>query len=263
MNKNILLFKTLLLSTSSFNICRYTKDKKKKRKIVAAYVGLAFLYAMLIGYSLAMCIGFGQIGVIDAVPGICAMTVSVLSFILTMLRTNGYMFNFKEYDMLMALPFEVKTVAACKFLYMYAKSLPMYLCITLAMMAGYGYYAAPSFAVYPVWLVLSFVLPVIPMLLAAFIGFIIVKISSGFKKNNIVQTILTMIFIIFCFSLRYIIDAVIREDKVEDTLNTISESVSRAGSIYLPIKWFSGAITNLGVFRICCFFWESVFFFLR
>ena len=247
MNKNILLFKTLLLSTSSFNICRYTKDKKKKRKIVAAYVGLAFVYAMFIGYSLAMCIGFGQIGVIDAVPGICAMTVSVLSFILTMLRTNGYMFNFKEYDMLMALPFEVKTVAACKFLYMYAKSLPMYLCITLAMMAGYGYYAAPSFAVYPVWLVLSFVLPVIPMLLAAFIGFIIVKISSGFKKNNIVQTILTMIFIIFCFSLRYIIDAVIREDKVEDTLNTISESVSRAGSIYLPIKWFSGAITNLGI----------------
>ena len=45
--------------------------------------------------------------------------------------------------MLMSLPIEARTVAGCKFLYMYIKSLPWYLSISLAMLIGYGVCAAP------------------------------------------------------------------------------------------------------------------------
>ena len=243
-NKGILLLKTLLLSTSQRNIYRHTGDKKKKKKIVGNTIGSVLLYVMVMAYCIAMCIGYGVYGIIDAAPVMCALMIGLLAFIFTFLKTNGYLFNFKEYDMLMSLPFETRTVAACKFLYMYVRSLPWYLSIALSMMIGYGYFARPSYIVYPVWILLSFFLPVIPMLLAAFLGFLIARISAGFKRTNLIQTVLTFIFIIFCFSLRFIIEDLFRNNKVQATLEQTSKMTEDAAGIYLPAGWFSDAVTK-------------------
>lgn len=259
--KNSLLLKTMLLSTSLRNIYKHTTDKKKRRKIIASYIGIFCLYAMIVGYSFSMCVGYGMIGLIDAVPGICAIGVSTLAFIFTFFRTNGYLFNFKEYDMLMALPFEAGTVAGCKFLYMYIKSLPWYLSLSFAMLMGYGIYAHPPFVVYIIWVVLSFVLPLIPMLISVFFGFIIAKISSRFKKNNAIQTILTFMFIIFCFSFRYIVDALFKNGKVEETLEKIDEMNEKVGNVYLPVGWFVNAITKQGISDILLLIGVSVILF--
>ena len=151
-NNGILLLKTLLLSTSRRNILRYSKDGKKRKKIVGNAIGTLLLYAMLMAYCIAMCIGYGVVGIINAAPVMCALVISVLAFFFTFFKTNGYLFNFKEYDMLMSLPLEAKTVAACKFMYMYVKSLPWYMSISVAMMIGYGIYARPYFFTYPLWL---------------------------------------------------------------------------------------------------------------
>ncbi len=246
-NKNLLLLKTLLLSTSQKNIYRNTTDKKKKKKIVGSTIGACIIYAMIMIYSMMMCFGYGGAGMIDSAPVMCALIVSSIAFMFTFFKTNGYLFNFKEYDMLMSLPFESSSVAGCKFLYMYIKSLPWYLSISLAMMVGYGIFARPSIPIYLMWIVLSFVLPVIPMLFASFLGFLIARASAGFRKTNIVQTILTFIFVIFCFSLRYIIDAVFKDDKVQATLEKTSEITEKVGRIYFPAGWFSDAITKENV----------------
>ena len=243
-NNGILLLKTLLLSTSQRNILRYSKDGKKRKKIVGNAIGTLLLYAMLMAYCIAMCIGYGVVGIINAAPVMCALVISVLAFFFTFFKTNGYLFNFKEYDMLMSLPLEAKTVAACKFMYMYVKSLPWYMSISVAMMIGYGIYARPYFFTYPLWLVLSFFLPVIPMLISAFLGFLIARISAGFRKTNIIQTVLTFIFVIFCFSLRFIIEDLFRNDKVEATLETASEMTGNAAKIYLPAGWFAEAVSR-------------------
>ena len=249
-NNSILLLKTLLLSTSQRNIFKYTFDKKKRKKIITSAVGAVILYLMLMAYSISMCIGYGKFGIIDAAPVMCALIISILALIFTFLRTNGYLFNFKEYDMLMSLPFEARTVAACKFLYMYIKCLPWYMSISLAMMVGYGYYAKPKITVYPLWLLLSFILPIIPMLVSAFIGFLIARVSSGFRKNNFVQTVLTFIFVIFCFSLRFIIEEMFRDDKVEKTLKSVSAATDNAAKYYLPAKWFADSVTELSPLSI-------------
>ena len=76
--KNLILLKTLLLSTSRVNILKHSKDKKKKNKIIAAYVGLFFLYAMIMAYSILMCVGYGMMGIINSVPAMCALVISSL-----------------------------------------------------------------------------------------------------------------------------------------------------------------------------------------
>lgn len=261
MKNNIILLKTLLRSTSLHNIYKYTKDKKKKRKVVGNYVGLTVIYLMLMVYSVAMCLGYGLAGIIDAAPAMCAMILSALAFFFTVFKTNGYLFNFKEYDMIMSLPFEASTVAGCKFLYMYIKALPWYISISLAMMIGYGFFAATSFAAYPIWIILTFFIPVIPMLFASLIGFFIAKVSSRFKATKIIRTVLTFAFIILCFFSRYIIDAVFRDGEVEETLESVSEKVDSAGRIYMPIKWFSDAVTRCSISDILLLLGSTVLLF--
>jgi ABC-2 type transport system permease protein len=95
MNNSILLLKTLLLSTSQRNIFRYCKDKKKRRKIIGGFIGAGLLYLMLMAFCVLMCIGYGMTGIIEAVPVMCALTISALAFMFTLFKTNGYLFNFR------------------------------------------------------------------------------------------------------------------------------------------------------------------------
>ncbi len=244
-SKNLILLRTLLLSTSLHNIGKYSKDPKKKKKVIGNYIGLTVLYAMLIGYSAVVSVGLGAAGFGEAIPLMGALIICGMSFVFTVLRTNGYLFNFKEYDMLMALPFEVRDVAACKFLYMYVKSLPWYISIAFAMMIGYGIFERPNVLLYPVWLLLSLFLPIIPMLLAAFVGFVIAKLSSGFEKKNILQTVLTLIFVIFCFSLQFIIDAVFKNNEPMDVAMKTADITKSIGTYYFPAIWYSNAVLYL------------------
>lgn len=248
-NKNFLLLRTLLLSTSQRNIYKHTRDQKKRNRIIANAVGMGLLYVMLMAYSILVCIGFGQTGLIGVAPLMCAILVSALAFVFTLFRSNGYLFGFKEYDMLMSLPFETKTVAACKFLYMYIKNLPWYLSISLALMAGYGYFARPSAAVYPLWILLTLFLPVIPTLFAAFLGFLIAKLSAGFKHRNLIQTVLITGIVILSFSLRFILEDIIRNDRVVSVLEQMSALTGNVGRFYPPAGWFTDAVTKPDVLK--------------
>jgi ABC-2 type transport system permease protein len=85
------------------------------------------------------------------------------------------------------------------------------------------------------------------MLIASFLGFLIAKVSASFKKTNIIQTVLTFIFVIFCFSLRFIIEGIFRNGEVEATLEMASEITEKAAGVYLPAKWFTAAVTKFGI----------------
>ena len=243
-NKTLILFRTLLKSTSSLNILKTTDDKKKKGKIIGGYIGMGMLYLMLIGYCLLTALGFGYMGFVDQMADMTAIMICGLSFVFTMLKANSYLFGFREYEMLMALPFSEKTIVSSKFLYMYMKNLPWNLSISVAMLIGYGYIARPALYIYPIWILLSLVLPVIPMLAASFIGFIIARIGTAFTHWRAVQTTLTFAFVLFAFSLRFIMEKIFRNNEVEDVIQNVSDKTGQIGNYYPPVAWFSKTVTE-------------------
>ncbi len=243
-NNAFLLLRTLLLSTSSINILKHTTDKKKKGRIIGGFVGLALLYAMLMAYCIATCAGLCAQGLGDSVPAFCVMILSGLALVFTFFKTNGYLFNFKEYDMLMSLPFGSAAVAGCKFLYMYVKSLPWYLIISYSMMGTYAYFTGAGVLPLILWFLLTFFVPLIPMLAASLLGFLIARISAGFKKSNVVQTVLSVLIVLFAFSIRFILEDVFRNDKVEQVLEKTSDVTEQVIGKYPPGAWFANAVTG-------------------
>lgn len=243
-NNGLILLRTLLLSSSSLNILKTTPDKKKKNKIIGSYIGMGVLYLMIIAYGVASSIGYAYYGFGDKLPYMAAVSICAISFVFTVLKAGSYLFGFREYEMLMSLPFSEKNIVGSKFLYMYIKTLPWILCISVSMLIGYGIILSPAFYVYPLWLVLSVILPVIPMLAASFIGFLIARIGTAFKFWKAVQTILTFMFVALCFSLRFILEKLFRNGEVYQTFAGAAEETEKIGQIYLPIEWFSNAVTN-------------------
>ena len=247
MKRVSVLLRTLMLSTSQWNTYKNCKDKKKRGRIVGNAIGMAVLYMMLMVYSVAQCIGYGKYGLTDSIPVMCALVISVLGFFLTFLKVNGYLFNFKEYDMLMSLPFKPSEVAACKFLYMYLKSLPWYFSVSISMMIVYGVYSKASVPVYLMWAVSTLFLPLIPMVAASFLGFIIAKIGSGFKNKTVVQSIVTFIIIVLIFGSRFFLEDMFRNNKTAEFMQSISSATDNAGKYYIPVKWFTGMVNDFNI----------------
>lgn len=261
MSKKMVLLKALLLSTSLRNIYKNCRDKKKRGKIVGGAIGMGILYLMLVAYCIVQAIGFGYFGLTDSIPGMCAMVICLLSFLLTMFKTNGYLFNFKEYDMLMSLPFSPKDIAGCKFLYMYVKGLPWQMSVSFSTMIVYGIYAEAPVYVYPIWIVLSLIMPIIPMLLASFLGFVITKISAGFKHKIVIQTILVFMVVVSGIFLRFFIENTVREEKTEEVVQKVSSITGSVSKIYPPIDWFSNAVKEVNISDILLIIGVSILLF--
>ena len=243
-NKELILLRTLLRSTSRFNILKFEKDGKKRGKIIGSFVGIILLYVMLVLYVALMAVGFGIVNKAGSIPLMSALTIILLEFIFTLFKTNGYLFLFKEYDLLMAMPFKTKSIVSCKFLYMYIKNLPMCLCTSLTMMIVYGLFMKPGFITYLYWVLLSMILPLIPMVIASGIGALIAKAGSKSRHKTLVQTLITFVFVLFGFSLRYIIEGIIRKNQITNILNTLSGSFDSVKKFIPGAVWFENAVVS-------------------
>ncbi len=246
-NKTYLLLRTMLLSTSNRNLLKHCTDKKRKSQTIGGMVGFGLVYFLIIVIGAFQAGMMGVIGMGDEVPALCAMAVSAIAFIFTLMKSNGYLFAFKEYDMLMSMPFEVKTVVSCKFMYMFIKSIGMPGSLVVSMLIGYGIAVHPPVYVYPLWLIMSVPVLLIPTILAAAIDALITSIGSGARIRKALQAIFLMAFCIACFFSRFLIEAIVRntmEDSEYSMVSQISSASNGAGKYYLPISWFKEAVID-------------------
>lgn len=246
-NKKLILLKTLLCSGGRFNILKYEKDKKKRGKIIGGMVGLACLYLFLICFAIFPAIGLGAMGLAESIPSLCAIIIILLEFFFTLLEAGSHLYAFKEYDMLMAMPIKTKSIVSCKFLHMYLINLPYSACISISMMIVYALFEKVGFITCLFWILLTLILPLIPMVLASAIASLIAKAGSKSRHKTLVQTILTFVFVILCFASRYIIEAVIRENQVENIMTTLADIMNSA-KVYVPMAaWFEDAVLTHSV----------------
>lgn len=243
-NKRLVLLKTLFRASGNLNILKYSTDKKKRSTARLNIIGMIILYVVLLVYCVAVSIGFGEYGMTEAIPKTTVLTISIISFIFTLLKTNGYMFNFREYDTIMSMPFPVRQIVEDKFMYMYMQSLPIMVITSVSMMIGYGIYVNPGVFVYVIWTALSFVIPLIPMVVASLIGALFARIGSGMRNKNIVQSILVFAFVIAMLGGRFVLEDNLGNGETEQMMTTINTGMNGASEYYLPAEWFERSVSE-------------------
>ena len=192
MRSFVLLLKIQLLGLFSINKTLHADPAKAKRTLaVAALVVIAVvLFAAM--YSSGVAQALVQMGLPEAIPLVAVLVGAVAGAVAAFLKTNGVLFGFKDYDLVMSLPVPISSVVLSRIASLYAMSLLFGL---LAMVPAFAVYAAHAgvTATGVVCMALSVVLaPLLPLAVAIVLAVLIAAVSARFKHANIVVIVLTL-----------------------------------------------------------------------
>lgn len=172
----------------------------KKRSSKVIYGGVT-LFALVIGgvsffYSLTIGFGLKLYDSIDLLPSLMMAATCIVILLTTTFQVKGTIFGFKDYDMVMSLPISTAGIVASRIIILYAVNSIFVAVIILPMMIAYGILANPNPLFYLYGIVAIFILPLVPIILASFLGTLIAYIASRFRFSNLLNIIFTLGIII-------------------------------------------------------------------
>jgi len=170
----------------------------KKQKALYMGVGffaaglgvLMFFYCFAIGQGLMM---FNSIGIL---PALIMVIISLMVLITTVFKVKGTIFGFRDYDMVMSLPVSTGGVVASRLILLYAINMLFVLIVMVPMIVTYGILAKPEVLFYVYSIIIMFFLPLVPIIVASFIGTLITYIASKFRHSNFVSILVSLIFLV-------------------------------------------------------------------
>lgn len=248
-----LLFKTQMKNEFGRSL------KSRGRKMTSFAVGLVVLLIAFYAYMLAY--GLGSMGMEEVVPSYGVAITGLITLFFTALKTNGVLFAYKEYDMMMSFPVKTSTVIASRFMTMYALNLLLTAVVLVPMGVGYAIFAAPGFGFYPEWILGILAAPLIPTTLAALLGTLIILFSSRFKYANAVVTVLSITATLAVLVLSMGMGQ-FAEDLEMSQIQSISELIlDQVHRIYPPAALFFNGIVNGNILAMAGFLGGSLLWF--
>ncbi|MDD3339816.1 MAG: hypothetical protein PHS82_13285 [Lachnospiraceae bacterium] len=258
-SKLMTLLKIQYMNQSSLNALRYETDRRKRNRTIAVYVSMALVILMMMAYSFLMAYGYGFLGMSNAVPGFALVISSVVTLFFTFIKSNGFLFAFKDYDMLMALPFTTGTVITAKFLYMYINNLLFSLCVMVPMGVGYAMWVHPSAITYVIWLVIAVATPLLPMSVAALAGGLIAAVGSRFRFKVLAQVILSLIGVMAIFGLSFSLNGAGSNGEFFRRIGDIGKVMETQIHRWYPVSiWTDAAVNEKSILALLGFLLVSV-----
>ena len=176
----ILLLKIQLLGLFGINKTLHADPAKAKRTLALAALVVAAVVLFASAYSAGVAQGLVQIGLAEAVPLVAVLVGAIAGAVAAFLKTNGVLFGFKDYDLVMSLPVPTSSVVLSRIASLYAMSLLFGVLVMVPAFAVYASAAGVS-AVGVACMALSIVLAVL-----------IAAVSSRFKHANVAVIVLTL-----------------------------------------------------------------------
>ena len=242
MKSFVLLLKIQLLGLFGINKTLHADPAKAKRTLaVAALVVIAVvLFAGV--YSSGVAQALVQIGLPEAIPLVAVLVGAVAGAVAAFLKTNGVLFGFKDYDLVMSLPVPISSVVLSRIASLYAMSLLFGL---LAMVPALAVYAANAgvTAVGVVCMALSVVLaPLLPLAAAIVLAVLIAAVSARFKHANIVVIVLTLAATLAAVFGSFALSGQADDMAAMTALGT--QLTTQLASVFPPAMWAAAGIVD-------------------
>ena len=142
------LSKLELINLFGFNVFRYNKDKKAKRKsyyLIFTYILLiAFLFSYVVGFSY----GLIQIGQYSILPAYIITIISLIILFFDIFKIEGVLFSRQGYEILSPLPIYTHVIVISRFISMYVENIIISCLILLPGLFVYGYLIKPDLIFY-------------------------------------------------------------------------------------------------------------------
>ena len=175
------------------------KNRQQRRNTLILLIVFLILGLMIMLYAAGGALGLIYMK-LDKLIGPVSLTVtSMITLFFTMLKTNGILFGYKNYDTLASLPVKTKDLVASRFMQLYIPNLLFSILIMLPMGIVYGILCKMSFLFYIFWILSIPVAPLIPTTIAAILGVLIMAISSRMRHPQAISAFLSILLIVGIF----------------------------------------------------------------
>lgn len=213
-------------------------DSKAKQIIFPIILSLIVMFAVGV-YAVMFASEFSKVNLTYIMLTLFIILTTILTLVEGIYKSQGILFDAKDNDLLFALPIEKSKILfvrifkllSFQFLYNALFMIPAYIV--------YIYYEHPGISFYPISILMTFLLPIIPTVISSIIGYIIKAVSVKFKAKKIVQTVFTMIifFGIFYISLN-------TQGILENIINNAESINAVIKKVYYPAGAYIDLIQN-------------------
>jgi len=242
-NKALLLTKVNFLNT--FNLMAWTKaSTKEKRKIIligftffslaAAFISTLLLAFFATGAQLA------AMGMLNLLPAIGILAVSALIFMVTLYKANSYLYSFRDFDLLMALPVTERDVLLSKLCMLYADNMIYVFFGYIPVAIVYGVTLGAGLLYWVAAVLLFFLVPVIPMVAASIVALPIAFFSSRSKMSNVFMLVGSVILLLGSLWLSFASSSITSEEAMLDAVLSAKDIVG----FYMPAVWLVDGLSG-------------------
>lgn len=236
-NNILMLLKVQLYNQFKLNTLRSKYKSKEKNHAIFLTTGVVILSIIVLLYSSGLAYGLGTIGLTDIIPGYALTITSIITLLFTMIKANGVIFAFRDYDILMSLPIKTKAIIISRFLSMYVMNTLFTALVMLPMGIIYAFFKSPSFIFYPLWIIGILTASLIPTTIATVLGALIIAVSSRFKHTSAITTILSFGLVLGFFGLSMNLNNQNIEQMDITQLANIGNLLSEMINRVYPISW--------------------------
>lgn len=226
------------IMSQDINLFKYkTRGNSSKAKKVLLPLVLSGIVMYVIGIYLNMIAEeLSKINLTYVMLTFSMIIPTIFTLMEGIYKTQGILFETKDNDLLFSLPIEKSKIIIARLIKLYVFQFLFNLLFILPAFVIYIYFENPNIIFYFVSIFISILLPIIPTIVACFIGFIIKDISTKFKSKKVIQTIFTLIALIVLFYISLNMKNIITD--MISNATSINEIIS---NVYYPI----GAYINL------------------
>ena len=204
-----ILFKTLLQNTYSPSPTGGQQPESARKK----KVGKAVLYVLLAVYLMVLAYIYfynmagllAASGRLDSFVALAFAIAAVVSFGLTLLHSQGYIYGCRDFEMLSALPVSQRTIFLSKFALLYLEVTVISLVASIPCFLCYALFANPPFWFYIVVLIMIFFAPAVGVVVGGILAYLttLVTIGVGAKNKLMLVFNFALVLSIMYFSMKW------------------------------------------------------------
>ncbi len=231
MSKFMSLLKAMM--SQDMNLFRMkTKATDSLAKSIAVPLGLAFLVMFSVGSMyFPVAIQLNEQGLIHILLALTIVMPSILIFFEGMYKSQGILFLAKDTELLFSLPISKKRILLARLIKLYCFQLLYSFLFVIPGFITYAFFAKPTIYFYIITAFYLVTMPLIPTVLACFVGFLIKRFSINFRAKKAVEVVITFAIIISIMLVSFNSESVI-QNFVDDAVR-INEQLT---SFYIPAE---------------------------
>lgn len=220
---------------------------KSLGKFNTAFIGLLFVCVLFTAYSYAEIIMNPLHEVNLAYIGISLFSFAIVIALVVegIYKAQGIIFEAKDNDLLFSMPIKKSYILTSRILKMLIFTYLWDFVFLGPCLLKYVMLVDPPVSFYLLSLLYFLLLPLIPLVIALIVGYVIKTISISFKRKRLVQTLTTLVFFLIVMVVSFMMEGFV--NNILEKATSLNDLIKK---IYLPIGLYIDLINNFNWLKL-------------